>query len=144
MVVLGDIQWRQVSNDRWYGRPLAVARGLTIALPLLLVFGGLFMSADAAFDNLVRSLFTWDLFDLVSHLILIGWFAWVVGGLLRLVMLKRWSGPTGELPGRGSVGIIEIGIVLGLLDALFLAFVLVQSRYFFGGAATVATASLAS
>ncbi|HMF56344.1 MAG TPA: DUF4173 domain-containing protein, partial [Pyrinomonadaceae bacterium] len=34
---------------------------------------------------------------------------------------------------RLSLGIIEIGTVLGLLDALFLSFVLVQVRYFFGG-----------
>src|SRR5207249_3166352 len=37
-----------------------------------------------------------------------------------------------------ALGIIEVGVVLGLLDLLFLSFVLVQSRYFFGGAATVA------
>ncbi|OLE51913.1 MAG: hypothetical protein AUG51_20675 [Acidobacteria bacterium 13_1_20CM_3_53_8] len=36
---------------------------------------------------------------------------------------------------RASLGIVEIGTVLGLLDALFLSFVLVQVRYFFGGSA---------
>lgn len=35
---------------------------------------------------------------------------------------------------RISLGIVEVGTVLGLLDALFLSFVLVQIRYFFGGA----------
>ena len=35
------------------------------------------------------------------------------------------------------LGIVELGIVLGLLDLLFLAFVLVQFRYLFGGAALV-------
>ncbi|MCA1558389.1 MAG: DUF4173 domain-containing protein, partial [Acidobacteria bacterium] len=36
-----------------------------------------------------------------------------------------------------SLGIVEIGVVLGLLDLLFLAFVTVQIRYFFGGSALV-------
>ena len=37
-----------------------------------------------------------------------------------------------------SLGIIELGVPLGLLNLLFLSFVLVQVRYFFGGAASVA------
>ncbi len=40
---------------------------------------------------------------------------------------------------RLSLGIVEIGMVLGLLDLLFLAFVTVQVRYFFGGASLVQT-----
>ena len=36
-----------------------------------------------------------------------------------------------------SLGIVEIGMVLGLLDLLFLAFVAVQVRYLFGGAPLV-------
>jgi hypothetical protein len=38
-----------------------------------------------------------------------------------------------------SLGIVELGTVLGLLDLLFLAFVAVQVRYLFGGAERVAT-----
>jgi Domain of unknown function (DUF4173) len=37
-----------------------------------------------------------------------------------------------------SLGIVEIGIVLGLLDLLFLTFVVIQVRYLFGGAGRVA------
>ncbi len=33
-----------------------------------------------------------------------------------------------------ALGIVEIGIVLGMLNLLFLAFVIIQIRYFFGGA----------
>jgi hypothetical protein len=36
-----------------------------------------------------------------------------------------------------KVGIVEIGVVLGLLNLLFLSFVLVQIKYFFGGAELV-------
>jgi len=37
----------------------------------------------------------------------------------------------------GVLGIVELGVVLGLLDLLFLAFVIVQFRYLFGGAELV-------
>lgn len=36
-----------------------------------------------------------------------------------------------------SLGIVEVGITLGLLDLLFFVFVLLQLRYFFGGAALI-------
>jgi hypothetical protein len=39
--------------------------------------------------------------------------------------------------GKFSLGAVEVGIVLGLLNVLFAAFVIVQFRYFFGGAARV-------
>jgi hypothetical protein len=42
-----------------------------------------------------------------------------------------------------SLGIVEVGIVLGLLDLMFLTFVVIQVRYLFGGAGRVeATAGL--
>ena len=37
------------------------ARGLLLALPLLLIFGGLLVAADAAFAGLLARLFQWDL-----------------------------------------------------------------------------------
>ena len=38
------------------------------------------------------------------------------------------------LPGKGRWGLLEVGTVLAVVDVLFLAFVLVQFRYLFGGA----------
>jgi hypothetical protein len=38
-----------------------------------------------------------------------------------------------------SLGIVEVGMVLGLLDLMFLTFVMIQIRYLFGGAGRVAT-----
>src|SRR5918998_2555757 len=37
-----------------------------------------------------------------------------------------------------SLGIVEVGVVLGLLDLLFITFVAIQVRYLFGGAGHVA------
>lgn len=43
---------------------------------------------------------------------------------------------------RISLGIVEIGVALGMLNFLFLSFVIVQVRYFFGGAKLVQVSSL--
>lgn len=131
-----DVKWRELSASRAYALPLAVTRGVVLALPLLLVFGGLFVAADAAFEGLVTTILRWSPVEIIQHLFLIGFWAWIVGGALRCALLTApWPQP--RLDGVVSLGIVDLGVVLGLLDALFLAFVLVQSRYFFGGAGTV-------
>jgi hypothetical protein len=138
LLVFGDVEWKEVSGEHW-GRPvLALVRGLAMAAAVLLVFGALLMSADAVFDNLVRSTFHINLDRLFVHTCVIAFCAWFVAGWLRsLVIANALPGETRELPRLFSLGIIEIGIVLGLLDLLFLAFVAVQVRYLFGGAPLV-------
>jgi hypothetical protein len=50
-LVFGDIQWRAVTAGRERSRQVvAVSTGLLIALPLLVIFGGLLASADAVFQ----------------------------------------------------------------------------------------------
>jgi hypothetical protein len=134
-----DIEWREVVQGRWKGQALAVSRGVLLAAPLLLLFGALFVAADAIFERLVLDVFGFDLAQVFQHLLLISFFAWVTAGLL-------WTGLMARVPVNLvirrprvlSLGILEIGIVLGLLDLLFLAFVLIQVRYLFGGAGRVA------
>jgi hypothetical protein len=111
-----------------------VTRGLFLSLPLLLVFGGLFAAADAVFETFVIKLFGFDVAELFGHVFLTLLFAWAVAGLLWVALLA--SNPeslTLSRPAALSLGILEVGVVLGLLDALFLAFVVVQVRYLFGG-----------
>lgn len=63
-----------------------VARGLLLAIPMLIVFAGLFSAADLAFDRLMGRLFTWDvdLGMLPLRLALAFFVAWGVGGLLAV------------------------------------------------------------
>jgi hypothetical protein len=66
--------------------------------------------------------------------IVLAW-AWVSAGLLRdLVAPRDLPRPTRARP---RIGIVEIGTMLALVDLLFLAFVVVQFRYLFGGRALV-------
>src|ERR671910_560536 len=134
-----DIEWREAVRGRWKGQALAVSRGVLLAAPLLLLFGTLLVAADAIFERLVIEVFGFDLAEIFSHLALITFFAWISAGVL-------WAGLMARVPENFSIprprvlslGIIEVGIVLGLLDLLFLAFVVIQVRYLFGGAGRVA------
>lgn len=137
-----DIGWREIPRNWWTGPAKAVGRGLAIALPLLLLFGGLFVAADATFEGIVARLFRWDVDALGTQLARTAFYAWVAGGLLRVMLWRRDEiGATDGPSARVSLGIIEAGVALGLLNLLFLAFVCVQVRYLFGGAALIAATS---
>jgi Domain of unknown function (DUF4153) len=138
LLVFGDVEWKEVSGQHW-GRPaLAVLRGLAMAAAVLLVFGVLLMSADVVFNNLVRLTFHINLARLFVHAFVIVFCGWLVAGWLRsLLIANALPQEPRDLPRLFSLGIVEIGIVLGLLDLLFLAFVAVQVRYLFGGAPLV-------
>src|SRR5882672_3460860 len=134
----GDIQWKEIPRDGWTKHLAPVIKGLAIAIPLLLIFGGLLASADAAFSALLFHLFDWDFESLVLHCLQTVIIAWAVAGFLRAVV----AGKEMEVDNIGHpqslwLGVTETAIVLGLLDILFLSFVVVQFRYFFGGAARI-------
>ena len=138
-VSVADIEWRETIRGRWKSQALAVSRGVLLAAPLLLLFGALLVAADAIFERLIIEVFGFDLAEIFSHLSLIIFFAWISAGVL-------WAGLMARVPDNLaiprprvlSLGIVEVGIVLGLLDLLFLTFVVIQVRYLFGGAARVA------
>jgi Domain of unknown function (DUF4173) len=134
------------SAARWRSAA-AVARGLLIAAPLVVVFGALFMSADAVFAELVENVFRFDFEWIASHVVLFSILAWLSTGYLRgfltgtelspLRDLWRDGAPLGFTPKRPTLGITEVATALVALDLLFLLFVIVQFRYLFGGDALV-------
>lgn len=130
-----DLPWRRLAPGRWGGPGLAIGRGLLIAVPILLVFGSLFAAADAVFAASVNNLFDWNLDSLFEHVFVIGFWGWLATSALYQTMLKApWIAPEPARPAIIRLGVIEVGIVLGVLNLLFAAFVLVQIRYLFGGA----------
>jgi O-antigen/teichoic acid export membrane protein len=52
-------------------------------LPLLLIFGGLFMAADAVFEGWVNRAINFDLENVISHVMLTALFAWLTAGYFR-------------------------------------------------------------
>jgi hypothetical protein len=180
-VLLSDVEWKEIPHTRLTRYAGAAGRGLLIAVPLVLLFGGLLMAADAVFEGLINNAFNLNGEILFSHAGLTILFAWLAGGFLRGALHERdavlansrepgilsidlsrdgnraeqaEAGEAGKIDSEKgdsekpdaplshrhlSLSIVEIGVVLGLLDLLFLAFVTVQVRYFFGGAALVQT-----
>ena len=128
-----DVRWEELPSGGALRHLRAVGAGTLLALPLLLVFGGLFASADAVFGNVLAGAFDIDFGAVASHTFLIACGTTLAGGVLWSALLRAVAQPTGG-PGRGfSLGIVPVGTALGLLDALFLLFVVIQLRYFFGG-----------
>jgi Domain of unknown function (DUF4153) len=133
LLALNDVEWKDVAGGGRVGRGLAVARGCLFAVPLLIVFTALLMQADAVFESLIKNIFYMDFPTLLSHLFLIGFFAWVTAGYFRGVLFE-WNVPmsVGVQSKTFGIGIIEAGVILGTIDLLFLSFVIVQFRYLFG------------
>ena len=138
VLAFGEIQWKGTLNDRLSRRALAVARGALFSLLPLLVFGGLLVSADALYEQFIKDVLHLDFEKIVTHAFLTVFFAWIVAGYLRGALMgkERDTLTTLRVPSL-SLGIIETGIVLGSLNLLFFSFVVIQFRYFFGGAARV-------
>ena len=124
-----------------------VLRGAALALPLLLLFAALFASADAVFADYLSRLLDWDVdwSDASLRLLFSLVFSWGALGLLRHAAATRVDAdPLSGLPRPAflRLGAGETITTLALVNLLFLAFVLVQSAYLFGGADTLARAKL--
>lgn len=214
-LLMADIKWSNMPATGWRRHAFATARGLAIAAPFILIFGGLFMAADAAYEGLVQRVFNIKPETVFTHVALFSIFSWLSAGYLRGVLmnpldsvesiitsvvpatqpvskvasLRNDSGehpvtlpdnrsvvdhlnapesqdaeePKAETRAAGSVpdeasentkeetkwswanfdnsavppvftlGTIEIGVIFGLVNLLFLSFVIVQVPYLFGG-----------
>lgn len=207
-VLLGaDIDWKAMPGNSLSRSVFAVLRGFAIALPLLLIFGALFMAADAVFEGWVNKAINFELDTVISHVMLTSAFAWLTAGYFRTAVMRSFvavpvsetqteatdttpdssyvqkvadepiddnslpnnatviehmnisdppsatddespAGPAAaaeppkrdwqnidnsKLPPVFTLGTVEVGIILGLLNGLFLAFVIAQVPYLFGG-----------
>jgi Domain of unknown function (DUF4173) len=105
-------------------------RGLALGTFLVLPFGGLFLSADAAFAELAGGVPMPSLGTLPGRLAV---FALVLAGALGLALAAKPTFAKPGLPAGPKLGLAEWAIPLVLLDLLFLAFVSVQVTVLFGG-----------
>jgi len=144
-LVYQDIHWKDV-QQRWGQLARAIVRGVIIAIPLLIGFGFLLMESDARFEETVRYFLDWDLNakTVLQYVITLILCSWIATALLRGNLSDQSLGsayqdtPQNRLPlPTWGLGCVEIGIILGAINLLFLAFLAVQFTYYFGGDALV-------
>jgi hypothetical protein len=121
--------------------PGVAARAAGISVVLLVGFGALFVSADAAFARIANELLLPDIgTKLLPARVLVGVLALAGAGGLVLAGRRRAPAPdsstAADLWGpepRRPLSTIEWALPLALLDLLFAAFVVVQIAVLFGG-----------
>src|SRR5207247_9994837 len=134
--------WSELPRGGRLRQLRGAALGGLLAVRLLVVFGGLFSSAAAVFHAVVADLFKIDFGAVMGHIVLFSIFAVTSAGYLRGAMLR--AAPSHSLTDGDSkltLGIIPVATALGLIDLLFLMFVVIQLRSLFGGAELLATAT---
>jgi hypothetical protein len=110
-------------------------RGILIALPILIVLALLLASADPVFGNRLSGLFNWfkidDLGEYLFRLVYILIIAYLLLGayFYGLVESEKSQPRTKDTAHRPALGMIESSVVLGAVNWLFLAFVVLQFTY---------------
>ncbi|HEY6225031.1 MAG TPA: DUF4173 domain-containing protein [Gemmatimonadales bacterium] len=137
-LLFSDIKWSEIQGQGRWRQLSAVAIGLIIAVPLLVLFGGLFAQADAGFESLVDSVSV-DIPTLTGHVVLTAVIGGLAAGALRgAVMGTAETAGLGERTASPELRFTSAVTALGALDLLFLVFVGLQLRWLFGGAAVIA------
>lgn len=136
-LLLRDTEVHTALRPSHDGNARRIGRALVITVPILLVFTLLLTNADPVFGSFFTFL-DMDLGVVLSHVVVAGFFAWVVAGWLRRSLLARPGGagtPATPLP--FTLGATDVTLALGALNVLFAAFVVVQIGWLFGGEALV-------
>ncbi|HWC75089.1 MAG TPA: DUF4173 domain-containing protein [Gemmatimonadales bacterium] len=139
-LVFSDIQWRELPQEDRLRNLRRALLGVVIAAPLLIIFAALFASADPVFGNVLSNLFNFNAEAVIRHTFFIGFWGFLVAGYFRWAFLGRpLHGVTPTL--KPVTSVVPLATALGLIDLLFLLFVVVQVRYFFGGSGLIEATS---
>ncbi len=132
-----EVEWKV---DKARGARLSRALGISIFL--IIVFGALFVSADAMFERAVNNIFSFNFEELTLHFVGIFIVTVLVAGLFRRLFFPERihsepltaNEPLFKQPPR--LGLTDVGMILGTLCALFGVFVAIQFKYLFLGSPT--------
>jgi hypothetical protein len=108
-----------------------VGLALLITVPFIALFMSLFMAADINFSTFIESLFRFDLGIKVHHAVLIP--IYLVAFLLLFIYSLSNAKERETLRTDKQFDPLIVGIFLGMLNLLFITFLLFQINYLFGG-----------
>jgi hypothetical protein len=134
---------------------VAVVRGVVFTLPIVLVFAVLLGSADQVFGKYLEGVFNAfdNIGEITSRMVLTAAIGWIAIGGLSYALARRYYFISREPSERGEADedltpekrkntpiiltMIETTMILGAVNLLFGAFVVVQFAYLFGGEAAI-------
>ena len=131
-----------VSAGRDTARSRQIVRGIAITVPVLVVFVILFSSADAIFNSYITRFLDFDIEPETFVRIALSTVTALVACAAYAYALARSEPSTGRYSVSGKAGLIETGILLGSVNALFLIFIVIQAQYLFGGERNVLEAGM--
>lgn len=105
-------------------------KGLGMALPLVLLFGLLFLQADPAFEGFLRGGLDYGPGHL-GNALRVGLWSWLLGSIL---LQAQWHTPEAPQPG-GNGDAASWSVALLTTNLLFVSFLVCQARYLFSGRA---------
>jgi Domain of unknown function (DUF4173) len=118
-----------------------ILRGVAIALPVIAIFASLLSSADPIFANGLQSFIKLfkieNLPEYIFRLAYIMIFAYALAGTFLHAAQKSQEEVEEKTRVSPFLGFTESTIVLGGVVILFIAFVVIQFQYFFGGQANI-------
>ena len=123
---------------------LPIFRGILIALPVVIIFAVLLSSADPIFSNQLGRLLRYFNLKVLFEFLFRGIYILILAYALMGIYLYALTASKDEnLIGmdkpwlRPFLGFTEATIILGSVNLLFIAFVVIQFQYFFGGSANI-------
>lgn len=116
-----------------HSRTGAIVKGAIMALPALAIFAALFASADLVFKKYLNDVLSIQISPaVVFQTGLVLFIGAVMLGAYGYILNTR-AVTTHSLSPTKKIGATEIQVMLGLINGLFILFLLVQLRYLFGG-----------
>lgn len=130
------------SQSRHHRNTAQIVRGIIITIPILIIFLVLLSSADLIFQKYVLSLFNFHLSpETISRGVLVLFITVGFIGAYGYVFTPATTAVDANAKAPMShLGQIESNILLGSVNALFLAFIAVQLAYLFGGQQNISAA----
>ncbi|WP_233601151.1 DUF4153 domain-containing protein, partial [Micromonospora solifontis] len=124
---------RHITASPEAGTVRRIVGSIAATVLVLLVFGALLASADAAFDEVLSAIVP----DINVASVIRGIFLAAVGGLIAVAAVYTLAAPpdlsTVDKPSGRRLGLLEWAPAIGALTVLFAGFVVVQFAVLFGG-----------
>jgi len=132
---------QQSLSEKRSSKVWPVIRGIVIAVPVIAIFASLLSSADIVFarrfEDFVQLFNIDNLPEYIFRLVYILIFAYALAGTFLHAAQKSGESLQEKSAFSTFLGFTESTIVLGSVALLFVAFVVIQFQYFFGGQANI-------